>query len=265
MLNISGYKILTDPVYENKISFFGPSRFNGNIPLNFEQLPEIDVVVISHNHYDHLNKYSIKLLNEKTKMFVVPLAVGVELERWGIPREKISELDWWDEINIDENLMIAAAPAQHFSGRRINDNGKTLWASFVIRTKNHKVYFSGDSGYFDGFKKISEKYGPFDITFIECGAYNDKWHHIHMYPEETVQAHIDLRGEILHPIHWATFNLSLHPWFEPMERLSDAAEKAGIKITTPIVGGTTVYNMNLQSDKWWEEYLLGDAEFIMEN
>lgn len=252
MINIDGYKILTDPVFEKSVSFFGPTRFNGEVPLDTDKLPEVDLVLISHNHYDHLNKYSIELLKNKSGHFIVPLGVGAELERWGIPREKITELDWWEEYKVADNLFIAAAPTQHFSGRSLTDRNKTLWVSYVIKSSNYNVYFSGDSGYSAGFKEIGNKYGPFDMTFIECGAYNEKWHHIHMYPEETVQAHIDLKGNILHPIHWGTFNLSLHPWFEPMERLTIAAENAGIKIATPIVGGTTELTNLVPNDKWWK-------------
>ncbi|MGE5440763.1 MAG: MBL fold metallo-hydrolase [Bacteroidota bacterium] len=255
LINIDGIKILTDPVYEKKVSFFGPSRYNGDTPLKAEDLPEIDLVIISHNHYDHLNKYSVELLSKKAKRFIVPLAVGRELMDCGIPAEKITEMDWWDEFKIGDSLMIASTPAQHFSGRGLTDRNKSLWASFVIKTRNHKVFFGGDGGYFDGFKKIGEKYGPFDMTFLECGAYNEKWHPIHMYPEETVKAHIDLKGNILHPIHWGTFNLSLHSWYEPMQRLSAAAAKAGIKTATPIVGGTTEFGKIIPSEKWWEKYL----------
>lgn len=260
IINIDGYKILTDPVFEEKVSFFGPSRFNGEIPLDVAQLPEIDVVLISHNHYDHLNKYTIELIHKRVKQFIVPLAVGAELEGWGVPREKIVELDWWEEVIINNEVIVAATPTQHFSGRGLTDRDETLWASFVVKAPNHKIYFSGDSGYFEGFKLIGEKYGPFDITFMECGAYNEKWHHIHMYPEETVQAHIDLKGKILHPIHWGTFNLSLHPWYEPMKRLSEAAEKAGVIAATPIVGGTITYENNISSEKWWENILVRNNE-----
>lgn len=255
MINIDGYKLLTDPVFENKVSFFGPTRYNGETPLNIEQLPQIDLVIISHNHYDHLNKYSIELLKKKVKRFIVPLGVGEELIDCGIPNEKITEMDWWDEIKIADNLIIAATPSQHFSGRGLLDRNKSLWASFVIRAKHHRIFFGGDGGYFDGFKKIGTKYGPFDMTFLECGAYNEKWHPIHMYPEETVKAHMDLKGNILHPIHWGTFNLSLHPWYEPMQRLSLAAAKAGIITATPVVGGTTVFGKNIPSEKWWEKYV----------
>ena len=149
--------------------------------------------------------------------------------------------------------MIAATPAQHFSGRGINDRNKTLWASWVIQTPFHNLFFSGDSGYFGGFKQIGEKYGPFDMTFIECGAYGEGWPKVHMFPEQTVQAHLDLKGDVLHPIHWGTFNLALHPWYEPMERLTAAAHSKNVKIATPIVGETTVYGGNIPVARWWEQ------------
>ena len=254
MLNMDGYQILIDPVFEKRVSIIGPSRFNGELPLDPEQIKEVDIVIISHNHYDHLNKFSIQLLREKTGLFIVPLGVGAELEGWGVSREKVIEMDWWDEYHVNKDILIAAAPAQHFSGRGLTDRNKTLWASWIVRTKNHKIFFSGDSGYFHGFKQIGEKYGPFDMTFLECGAYNEKWHHIHMYPEETVRAHLDLKGDILHPIHWATYNLSLHSWHEPMDRFSRAAEISGIKFSTPIPGETTIYGNYIPTKKWWEKY-----------
>ncbi|MBU1099497.1 MAG: MBL fold metallo-hydrolase [Bacteroidetes bacterium] len=264
MINIDGYKILTDPVFEKSMTFFGPSRYNGEIPLDINELEQIDVVIISHNHYDHMNIKSIKRLNEKSDRFIVPLAVGAELENAGVPREKITELDWWDEIKINEDLMIAATPAQHFSGRGITDRNETLWASWVIEGPNHKVFFSGDGGYSEGFKVIGEKYGPFNMTFMESGAYNEKWHHIHMYPEETVQAHIDLKGEVLHPIHWATFNLALHPWYEPMDRLVNEAWGKNVKVSMPIVGETTIYDKYIPTKLWWEEFMNNDNIIVTE-
>lgn len=264
MINIDGYKILTDPVFEKRVSIFGPTRFNGDVPVEISELPFFDVILISHNHYDHLNKFSILNLDEKTSKFVVPLGVGAELEKWGVHRSKIVETDWWDEIKIDDNFSIVSTPSQHFSGRGLSDRNSTLWCSFVIQTQNHKIYFSGDSGYFDGFKTIGEKYGPFDMTFIECGAYNEKWHHIHMYPEETVQAHIDLKGKVLHPIHWGTFNLSLHSWYEPMQRLTEAANSANIKTATPVVGGTTEFGKFIPSEEWWNEIIPGKTKLAEE-
>ena len=253
MINIDGYKILVDPVFEKRVSVFGPTRFNGDVPLGIQQIPKIDAVIISHDHYDHLNKFSVQRLIEKSDKFIVPLAVGAQLIDWGVPRDKIVELDWWQEYRIDQNLMVAATPAQHFSGRGITDRNKTLWASWVIKTPFHKLFFSGDSGYFAGFKQIGDRYGPFDMTFIECGAYGKSWPKVHMFPEQTVQAHLDLKGNVLHPIHWATFNLALHPWYEPMERLTAAANFKNIKTATPVVGETIVYGMSIPAARWWEQ------------
>ncbi len=162
-------------------------------------------------------------------------------------------MDWWEEFRYDDKLVIAATPSQHFSGRGLTDRNKTLWASWVIRADNHNVYFSADGGYGSHFKEIGEKYGPFDMTFMECGAYNERWHHIHMYPEETIQAHIDVKGNIMHPIHWGTFNLALHAWYEPMVRASKAADEHNIKMATPVVGETTIFGEYIPSERWWEK------------
>lgn len=253
MINVDGYRILTDPVFEKSVSVFGPTRFNGDVPLDIQHVPPVHAVIISHDHYDHLNKFSIRHLSEKTEKFIVPLAVGALLAEWGVPQNKIIELDWWEEYQFDEQLMVAATPAQHFSGRGLLDRNKTLWASWVIRTPSHCLFFSGDSGYFDGFKQIGEKYGPFDMTFIECGAYGKSWPRVHMFPEQTVQAHLDLKGKVLHPVHWGTFNLALHPWYEPMERLKASAGKNNIETATPIVGQTFLLGKTAPSAGWWQE------------
>lgn len=261
MINVDGYRILTDPVFEKRVSVFGPTRFNGDAPLDIQHVPSIHAVIISHDHYDHLNKFSIRHLNEKTEKFIVPLAVGALIAEWGVPQNKIVELDWWEEYRFDEQLMVAATPAQHFSGRGLCDRNKTLWASWVIKTPCHSLFFSGDSGYFDGFMEIGEKYGPFDMTFIECGAYNKSWSGVHMFPEQTVQAHLDLNGRILHPIHWGTFNLALHPWYEPMERLTAAALKNNIETATPIVGETILYGKSAPSAEWWQEAMASQGAY----
>jgi len=256
MINIDGFRILSDPVFEKKVSIVGPTRFNGEVPLDIALIPDVDVVLISHDHYDHLNEFSIRHLTARTSLFAVPLGVGARLEEWEVPPEKIRELDWWEELSVGERLTIASTPAQHFSGRGLTDRNETLWTSWVVDGPDHRIYISGDSGYFDGFAQIGERYGPFDMTFMECGAYDERWHPIHMFPEETVQAHLDLRGKVLHPIHWATFNLGLHPWYEPMRRLRTAADAAGVVAATPIVGETTVYATAVPETKWWEEAIV---------
>ena len=260
MISIDGYRILSDPVFAKKVSLFGPTRYNGEVPLDIERLPAIDLVLISHNHYDHLNEFSIRHLSGRTAMFIVPLGLKAALEDWDVPGDKIAELDWWDEAQVDNGLRVAATPAQHFSGRGLTDRDETLWTSWVVEAPHHRIYISGDSGYFDGFKQIGDQYGPFDMTFLECGAYDEKWRPIHMFPEETVQAHIDLRGKVLHPIHWATFNLALHAWYEPMQRLTAAADSAGVLTATPVVGETTVYGSYIPARRWWENTMARGSE-----
>ena len=252
MININGYKVLTDPVLENRMSPLGPFRFNGDIPLDIDQLPPIDIVIISHDHHDHLNKYSIQYLKKITKKFIVPRAVGSKLLSWGVSDDKIVELNWWEKYQVSETFTITATPAQHFSGRRVGGRNLTLWASWVLKSPEYSLFFSGDSGYFEGFKKIGKAFGPFDMTFLECGAYDKLWHPVHMFPEETVQAHLDLKGKVLHPIHWGTFNLSFHPWYEPMQRLLKAVQLANIDIATPVVGETIIYNYSAPSLPWWK-------------
>ncbi|WP_419175392.1 MBL fold metallo-hydrolase [Desulfosediminicola sp.] len=253
LINIDGFSVLTDPVFEEKVSLVGPSRFNGELPLDPDYIPAVDVVLISHNHYDHLNKYSVRKLADKAGMFVVPLGVGKKLIQWGVPADKVFELNWWQEVQTFQGLEIIATPSQHFSGRGLFDRNKTLWSSFVIRTENHSVFFSGDSGYFEGFKQIGEKYGPFDVTFLECGAYDERWKDVHMMPEETVQAFFDLGGKVLQPVHWATFNLSLHPWYEPIERVTSEAWKKSVHVSAPIIGGIVDYQQPIVTKFWWHQ------------
>jgi len=265
IINIDGKIILTDPVYSNKTVFMGPSRYNGDAPLNIDDLPEIDVVLISHNHYDHLNIATIKKIHPKVKRFLAPLMVGAELEKAGVPREKITELNWWDEVEIDSGFTIAFTPTQHFSGRGVFDRNETLWGSYALLGSKHKVYFSGDSGYFEGFKEIGDKYGPFDYTLLECGAYNEKWHYVHMFPEETAQAHLDLKGKILQPMHWGTFDLALHAWYDPIQRVAKAADSLGIELSTPIVGETITIDENLTTNRWWEKLISTNKDKLATN
>ena len=251
MINMDGYRILTDPVFENRLTLMGPARFNKDFSIDPEELQDIDLVLISHDHYDHLSKASIQLLAPVTKLFIVPLAVGKRLVSWGVPENKIVELDWWEGCSPGAGLTITATPARHFSGRGVGDRNSTLWASYVMASSRFKIFYSGDSGYFPGFREIGDKFGPFDMTFLECGAYNEAWHFVHMFPEETVRAHLDLKGRVLHPIHWGTFNLSLHPWFDPMQRLTHAAGQNHIETATPMAGETIVYGKGDRGSSWW--------------
>lgn len=254
LLKIDGNNILLDPMFGDvpaPADFLGRSRFNKTLPISIEELPCIDAVLISHDHYDHLDYGSIIKLKEKVGHFYAPLGVGAHLEKWGILEEKISELYWWEQANFN-GLSFISTPAQHFSGRNLGDRNKTLWTSWVIKGKKHRVFFSGDTGYFNGFKEIGDKYGPFDITLFECGQYNELWAALHSFPEETAQAHLDLKGKVLMPIHWGAFALStLHAWDEPIKRISKIAAQKNIKLTTPRIGEEVKLDSRLPDSEWW--------------
>ena len=252
LLEIEGKRLLLDPMFGPRPSPlpFGSDRFNDTLPLAINDLPPIDVVLFSHDHYDHLDYPSVLQLKDKAGHFYVPLGLGSHLRKWGVPPEKITELDWWQEVAFG-HLTFACTPAQHFSGRGFNDRDKTLWSSWVIKGTTANLFFSGDSGYFEGFRTIGEKYGPFDFVMMECGQYNELWQEIHMMPEETLQAHLDLNGKVLMPIHWGAFNLSLHRWTEPVERLLAAARNTDAVIATPMIGESVVVNGPVPDKDWW--------------
>ena len=252
LLKLGEDYVLTDPMFSERASpvqWAGPRRFHPPA-LDIESLPPIKAVIISHDHYDHLDKQSIVQLVDRVEHFVTPLGVGKRLQRWGVPADAIVELDWWQELQLGE-LTLAATPAQHFSGRGLFDRNKTLWASWVVMGAGARVFFSGDTGYFDGFRDIGERYGPFDITLIENGAYNFAWRDIHMMPEDSVRAHLDLRGKVMLPIHNSTFDLSLHPWYEPMERVAALAVEQGITLATPIMGEPLAVLDPAPTLAWW--------------
>lgn len=245
--------ILTDPVFSQKITPFplvAPKRFH-ELPIEIEDLPFIDLVIISHNHYDHLDEPSIIKLKDKVGHFFTTIGVKQKLLDLGLDTFKVCELDWWQSCTIN-SIKISATPAQHFSGRSLFDRNKTLWASWVITSSNANIFFSGDTGYFNTFKKIGEKYGPFDMTFLEAGAYNDRWKEIHMMPEETVQAHVDLNGKILFPIHNSSFKLSIHSWNEPLNKVVDEAKKRKIQISHPKMGEIIPILELKKTDNWWK-------------
>lgn len=256
LIRLDGEYILTDPIFSERASplqWIGPKRFHPT-PIDIEALPPIRVVLISHDHYDHLDKLSIKALASKVEVFLTPLGVGKHLRSWGIDSGKIVELDWWQEKQLG-SLTLTATPAQHFSGRGLFDRDQTQWASWVIAGQGAKLFFSGDTGYFKGFKEIGKRYGPFDITMIENGAYNQAWADIHMMPEQSVQAHLDLRGKAMLPIHNSTFNLSVHDWFDPLESLESLARERQVKLLTPVFGEAVSISHPGASDRWWQPYL----------
>ncbi|WP_319024652.1 MBL fold metallo-hydrolase [Microbulbifer hainanensis] len=254
LMRLDGQYVLTDPVFSERASpvqWMGPKRFHP-LPFELEALPQIATVVISHDHYDHLDKASVLALDHKVGRYVAPLGVGNHLRRWGIAADKITELDWWQSVSVD-GLQFTATPAQHFSGRGLTDRDETLWAGWAIESRDARIFFSGDSGYFGGFREIGERLGPFDLTLIETGAYNRLWSQIHMLPEESVQAHIDLRGEVMLPIHNSTFDLALHDWYEPLERAAIAAERQGVRLVTPIIGAPLQVNAPNETEAWWRD------------
>jgi L-ascorbate metabolism protein UlaG (beta-lactamase superfamily) len=253
LLKLRGQFWLTDPVFAERASpvqWAGPQRFH-QPPISIEELPPIKAVILSHNHYDHLDHMAIKALEAKTEHFLAPLGVGDTLIEWGVPAEKVSQLDWWQSAEIG-GMRFVATPSQHFSGRSLSDGNQTLWASWVMLNGNQRIFFSGDTGYFDGFKRIGEQYGPFDLTLMETGAYNVEWPNVHMQPEETLQAHIDLRGRWLLPIHNGTFDLSMHTWHEPFDRILALAWEKNIAVTTPMMGMPFYLQFPNQGETWWK-------------
>ena len=248
---------LLDPVFSERaspFSFIGPKRFHQS-PIEIEQLPEIEAVIISHNHYDHLDEKTIKQLEKKTARFILPVGNGAQLIAWGIPTSKITELDWWQNIAIAD-VTLTATPAQHFSGRGLNDRDKALWSSWVLKSESKAIFYSGDSGYFKGFKEIGQRLGPFDLTLMEAGAYDEDWPDVHMTPAQTAQAHKDLKGRKMLPVHNGTFDLAFHAWTAPFEELTELANKEWIDLLTPKMGQI----VNLDNDEsieasrdlyWW--------------
>ncbi|MGS2646161.1 MBL fold metallo-hydrolase [Streptosporangium sp. LJ11] len=253
LLEIEGRRVLVDPIWSRRASpsqLVGPRRLHP-VPGPLAGLPPLDAIVISHDHYDHLDRATVRGLTAlQTAPFLVPLGIGAHLERWGVPASRIIELDWDEEATV-AGLRFVATAARHFSGRTFNRN-VTLWGSWVIAAGEKKVFYAGDSGYFDGYAGIGAAHGPFDLTLMPIGAYNAAWPDIHMDPEEAVNAHFDLGGRLLLPVHWATFALATHPWAEPIDRLWREAKARDVRIVVPRPGERvdTVDVPMLES--WWE-------------
>ncbi len=243
---------LTDPVFSKRASpvqWIGPERFHA-APIALADLPPLKAVILSHDHYDHLDRAAVLQLAEKTEHFLTPLGVGDILIGWGIDPAKVIQLDWWQDVTLNA-IRFVATPAQHFSGRGLTDGNRTLWASWVMDTPQVKVFFSGDSGYFSGFKQIGQQFGPFDLTLVETGAYHQDWPHVHMQPEQSLAAHLDLRGKQMLPIHNGTFCLSLHSWHEPFDRILDLAQQQQVPISTPCMGEAVSITQPQPGSRWW--------------
>ncbi|MFF5251009.1 MBL fold metallo-hydrolase [Streptomyces leeuwenhoekii] len=257
LAEIDGHRVLFDPVWGERCSpfpFAGPRRLHP-VPLPLAALGPVDVVVISHDHYDHLDMPTIKALAGTDALFAVPLGVGAHLEHWGVSPDRLRELDWHESARVG-GLTLTATPARHFCGRGLRNTQHTLWASWVVAGDRHRVYHSGDTGYFEGFRDIGAAHGPFDATMIQIGAYSEFWPDIHMTPDEGVRAHLDLQGPdaergVLLPIHWGTFNLAPHPWAEPGEWTKDAAEETGQAVAFPRPGEPFEPAGELPVEPWW--------------
>ncbi|WP_317167934.1 MBL fold metallo-hydrolase [Flavobacterium jejuense] len=213
------------------------------------QFLPIDLVMLSHDHYDHLDYDSIQRLKSKVKKYFVALGVGRHLEKWGIAKKDITEFDWWDEAFYDD-IKINFTPTRHFSGRGITDRAKSIWSGWTFKTETENIWFSGDSGYGDHFKEIGKYLDPFDFAFMECGQYNENWHQIHMYPEESIQASIDAKVKNRMPVHWSGFALSQHSWTDPVERFSQKATEEKLKYCVPKLGEIRLIDMT-DYEKWW--------------
>lgn len=254
MMEIEGKRLLLDPVWGDRASPFayaGVKRFHPP-PLPLAELPAVDAILISHDHYDHLDRETVMRLAAKPIRWVVPLGVGSHLAYWGVSPELITELDWWKQTHLGD-LQLACVPARHDSGRSVflNDRQSTLWCGWSIRGSSKSVFYSGDSGLHDGFREVGERLGPFDISLIEIGAYDALWSDHHMGPEQAVMAHRLVKAKVMLPVHWATFKLAPHSWTEPIERLLVAAKEASVAVTLPKPGQSFEPDSPLLAERWW--------------
>lgn len=267
LVEVDGYRILTDPVWSERVSpspLVGPARMHP-VPQPLADLPPIDAVIISHDHYDHLDKETVReLVARQDTPFLVPIGIGAHLRHWGVPDERIVELDWGGSVSLTDlgrgrdgaDLVLTCTEARHFSGRGLLRN-TTLWASWSIVGPTRRVYFGGDTGFTKAFAEAGAALGPFDLTLLPIGAYDERWPDVHMNPEEAVRAHADLCGGnpghgLLVPIHWATFNLAFHGWSEPVARMVTAARAAGTGVAVPMPGERVHPSSTPPADSWWE-------------
>jgi L-ascorbate metabolism protein UlaG (beta-lactamase superfamily) len=252
LLKLHGKFWLIDPVFGERaspFSFAGPKRFHAP-PLALQQLPPIEGVILSHDHYDHLDVPTIEYLASRAQRYFVPLGVKARLVEMGVPAERVQEFDWWQGTT-HAGVQLTATPAQHFSGRTLTDRNRTLWASWAIESGGQRIFYSGDSGYFNGFRQIGDRFGGFDLALMENGAYDAYWPAVHMTPEESVQAFLDLRGKVLFSVHNSTFDLAFHTWHEPLDRLADLAAARSIDLATPEIGEVMTVGQPRANKRWW--------------
>ncbi|CCQ71999.1 MBL fold metallo-hydrolase [Magnetospira sp. QH-2] len=254
LVEMENRRILVDPVWSTRASplrWMGPKRFH-RPPLSLADLPEIDAVVISHDHYDHLDQEAVQALGDRVPLYIVPLGVGGHLRTWGVAPQRIIERDWWETFSLGD-LSFTATPARHFSGRSLimADRDKTLWSGWVIAGPKHRIYYSGDTGMFPTFGEIGKRLGPFDAVLMEIGAYNALWPDVHIGPEQAIEARRALGSGLFIPVHWGTFDLALHAWTEPVERLLAAADQAGVPVAVPRPGESIEPAQPPAVTRWW--------------
>jgi L-ascorbate metabolism protein UlaG (beta-lactamase superfamily) len=256
LIEIDGFRVLTDPVWGPRASpsrLAGPKRFQP-VPVSLRALPPIDVVIVSHDHYDHLDYPTIRELAKRGVPFVTSLGVGAHLEAWGVDPQRITELDWWESHSVpDTGLAITAAPSQHFSGRGLKDRNATLWSSFVIRSQKHAVFFSGDTGLTTEYAIIRERLGPFDLVMLEVGAFHPAWGDIHLGPQNALKALTLLGGGPFLPVHWGTFSLAMHAWDQPAELLLELGAKSGTQLIMPRLGEPVEPAHAAHVEPWWRQ------------
>ncbi len=255
LIEMEGKRILIDPMlgdYAAPVSF-GSGRYPYKNPIPIDSLTDMDAIILSHDHYDHLDYPTIMKLKDEIEHFFVPLGIKSHLEYWGIQKDQITELDWWDQVEF-KGLKLVACPARHFSGRGLTDRNSTLWASWVINGEHQNIYFSGDGGYGPHFKEIGDKYGPFDLAMLECGQYNEAWEAIHMMPEQSVQAGIDVKGKVLMPIHWGAFKLSVHSWTDPIVRFRAESDRLNTPMIHPVIGERFALGQDYPDTEWWNAH-----------
>ena len=253
LIEINGKSVLIDPVFSEFASpfpYMGPKAFDGTKVVETDNFTELNILLISHDHFDHLDYRTIIKLKDKTELFIVPLGVGAHLKSWGVKASKIIELNWWKTYSFSDDLSFTCTPARHFSGRTSFTRDETLWCSWVIEGSSERLFYSGDSGYTNSFKEIGAKFGNFDFAMLECGQYSKYWPWVHMSPEETALAASDLNAKCFMPVHWAKFRLSIHTWAEPVERVLKKANELGIDCVTPRIGESFSLGL-LPQQKWW--------------